>query len=57
MRSPKEGLVITGGEVLLVIEENNIENAQLSSAALFCLVVCQYLFRRINYLYSFLLHI
>ena len=33
MRSPKEGLVITGGEVLLVVEENNIENAQLFSSA------------------------
>ena len=42
MQSPKEGLVITG-EVLLVVEKNNVENAHLFSSALFYLVVCQYL--------------
>ena len=46
MRSPKEGLVITG-EVLLVIEKNNVESAQPFSSALFYLVVCQYLLRSI----------
>ena len=55
--TPKEVLVIIG-EVLLVAEKNNVENAQLFSSALFCLVVCQYLLRsKLFLIYLFLLQI